>query len=107
MLDKENIELLNGIAEDRDTPAASRVSACALMYRLSAIPAKGILSILNDVINDYRTKSGIKVKALDLIDKINSTAGQEPELNSEDVDSVKTQLMEQFLVCPNADSKAS
>ena len=38
---------------------------------------------------------------MDLIDKINNTTGHEPELKSEDAESVKTQLMEKYLVCPS------
>jgi hypothetical protein len=37
---------------------------------------------------------------MDLLDKISNSTGKEPELRSEDVDGVKTQLMEKYLVCP-------
>jgi len=55
---------------------------------------------LQETIDDHRTKSGVQVKAMDLIDKINSNTGLEPELNSEDARGVEQKLMEQFLVCP-------
>ena len=100
MLDGKNTDLLIKIARNRDTPAATRVSACTLLNRLSALPAKEIIAILQETIDDHRTKSGVQVKAMDLIDKINSNTGLEPELNSEDVSSVEQKLMEQFLVCP-------
>ncbi len=101
MLDSKNTEKLKDIAIDGDTPPATRVSACTLLYRLSALPAKDILNILQEVIDDHRTKAGVQVKAMDLIDKINNTTGHEPELKSEDAESVKTQLMEKYLVCPS------
>ena len=101
MLDSKNTELLIEIARNPDTPSATRVSACTLIYRLSAIPAKEILDILQETICDSRTKSGIQVKAMDLMDKINNSTGIEPELNSEDEELVKTKLMEKYLVCPN------
>lgn len=102
MLDSKNTELLVRIARTPDTPPASRVSACSLIYRLSAIPAKEIIEILQETIDDDRTKSGVQVKAMDLIDKINNNTGHEPELRSEDEEIVKTKLMEKFLVCPNS-----
>lgn len=102
MLDGKNTDLLIDIAKNRDTPAATRVSACTLLYRLSAIPAKDIIAILQETIDYYRTKSGVQVKAMDLIDKINNTTGIEPELRSEDEEVVKTNLLEKYLVCPNS-----
>lgn len=101
MLDNKNTELLIKMAQNPDTPPASRVSACTLIYRLSAMPAKEVIAILQETIDDSRTKSGVQVKAMDLIDKINNTTGQEPELRSEDEELVKTKLMEKFLVCPS------
>ena len=102
MLDGKNTDLLIDIARHRDTPAATRVSACTLLYRLSSLPAKEIIAILQETIDDSRTKSGVKVKAMDLIDKINNTTGLEPELRSEDEKLVTTNLMEKYLVCPNS-----
>lgn len=105
MLDSRNSELLIQIAKDKDTTSATRVYACALLNRLAALPAKEILAILQDTIDDPITKSGVQVKAMDLIDKINSSTGQEPELSSEDEELVKTKLMEKYLVCPNTTSE--
>lgn len=102
MLDSKNTDVLIDIARNHDTPAATRVSACTLIYRLSAIPAKEVIAILQETIDDSRTKSGVKVKAMDLIDKINNTTGHEPELRSEDEELVKTKLMEKYLVCPQS-----
>lgn len=102
MLDSKNTDVLIDIARDPDTPAATRVSACTLIYRLSAIPAKEVIAILQETIDGPRTKSGVKVKAMDLIDKINNTTGHEPELRSEDEELVKTKLMEKYLVCPQS-----
>jgi uncharacterized protein (UPF0147 family) len=102
MLDSKNTDVLIDIARDNDTPAATRVSACTLIYRLSAIPAKEVIAILQETIDDSRTKSGVKVKAMDLIDKINTNTGHEPELRSEDETLVKTKLMEKYLVCPQS-----
>lgn len=100
MLDKSNTENLISIAKDKDTNGASRVSACALLYRVSALPANDILAILQQVIDSPKSKSGIKIKAMDLIDKINNTTGLEPELTSEDIKRVKTKLEHRYLVCP-------
>lgn len=102
MLDSKNTDVLVDIARNSDTPAATRVSACTLIYRLSAIPAKEVIAILQETIDDSRTKSGVKVKAMDLIDKINTNTGHEPELRSEDEALVKTKLMEKYLVCPQS-----
>lgn len=101
MLDGKNTELLVEIAKNQDTPSAVRVSACTLIYQLSALPAKEILEILQETIDDSRTKSGVQVKAMALMDKINNSTGLEPELRSEDEELVKTKLMEKYLVCPN------
>lgn len=101
MLDSKNTALLVDIARNLDTPPASRVSACTLIYKLSAIPAKEIIEILQETIDDSRTKSGVQVKAMELIDKINNSTGHEPELRSEDEELVKINLMEKYLVCPS------
>lgn len=101
MLDSKNTDILIAIANNPDTPSASRVSACCLIYKLSALPAKEIIEILQETIDDERTKSGVQVKAMELIDKINNSTGDEPELRSEDETLVKTKLMEKYLVCPN------
>ena len=100
MLDSKNTDTLIEIARDRDAGAATRVNACTLINQLSALPTKELLEILQETIDDYRTKAGVKVKAMALIDKINSSTGMEPELRSEDAESVKTNLMEKFLICP-------
>lgn len=107
MLDGKNSELLIRIAQDRDTTAPTRVYACSLLHRLSAVPVKEILQYLQETIDDPRTSTGIQVKAMDLVDKINSSTGQEPELNSEDEELVRTKLMEKYLVCPNTTSEKS
>jgi hypothetical protein len=101
MLDSKNTDTLIEIARNADTPPATRVQACTLIYRISALSAKEVISILQETIDDSRTKSGVQVKAMDLIDKINNTTGQEPELRSEDEELVKTKLMEKYLVCPS------
>ena len=101
MLDGKNTELLVEIAKNQDSPSAVRVSACNLIYQLSALPAKEILEILQETIDDSRTKSGVQVKAMTLMDKINNSTGLEPELRSEDEELVTTKLMEKYLVCPS------
>ena len=100
MLDSKNTDTLIEIARDKESGAATRVSACTLINQLSALPTKELLEILQETIDDYRTKAGVKVKAMALIDKINSSTGMEPELRSEDAASVKTKLMEKFVICP-------
>lgn len=100
MLGSKNEDLLRSIARNPDTPPVSRVSAVSLAYKLAALTAKECIEILQDTIDDSRTKCGVQVKALELIDKINDATGQEPELRSEDVESVKSDLMEKFLKCP-------
>jgi hypothetical protein len=100
MLDSRNTDILISIAQNPDSSAATRVNACTLINQLSALPAKEIIEILQDTIDDLRTKDGVRVKAMALIDKINSSTGIEPELRSEDVDDIKTKLMEKYLVCP-------
>lgn len=107
MLDRTNTQTLQRIARNSDTPPNARVSACALVYRLSALSAKELEGILQCIIDDNRTKEGVKVKALDLLDKVSNSSNKEPELLSEDVDSVKTELMEEYLVCPNGQATAS
>ena len=102
MLDSRNTKMLVKIACNPDSSGATRVNACTLINQLSALPAKEIIEILQETIDDYRTKDGVRVKAMALIDKINSSTGIEPELRSEDVDSVKTKLMEKYLVCPQS-----
>lgn len=100
MLGSKNEDLLRSIARNPETPPVSRVSAVSLAYKLAALNAKECIEILQDTIDNSRTKCGVQVKALELIDKINDATGQEPELRSEDVESVKSDLMEKFLKCP-------
>lgn len=107
MLDSKNTNTLIGIARNSDSPPATRVEACKLLYEISAIPAKEVIDILQETIDDSRTKSGVQVKAMALINKINNTSGTEPELRSEDIEDVKTSLMEKFVVCPNTTSEKS
>ena len=100
MLDGRNEDLLRGIARNPNTPPVSRVNAVNLAYKLACLPAKECIAILQAVIDDSRTKCGVQVKALELIDKINDATGQEPELDSEGVKTAKQNLMEKFLKCP-------
>ena len=100
MLDSKNQKLLQELARNPDTPAASRVSAVSLAYKLACLSAKECIGILQNTIDDSRTKSGVQVKALELIDKINDATGQEPELDSEGVETAKQNLLEKFLKCP-------
>ena len=53
MLDSKNTEKLKDIATDSDTPPATRVSACTLLYRLSALPAKDILNIFQSLLKQW------------------------------------------------------
>lgn len=100
MLDAKNQELLKKLARNPDTPALNRVSAVSLAYKLGCLPAKECILILQAVLDDSRTKSGVQVKALELIDKINDATGQEPELDSDGVEIAKQNLLEKFLKCP-------
>ena len=75
MLDGKNTELLVEIAKNQDTPSAVRVSACTLIYQLSALPAKEILEILQETIDDSRTKSGVQVKAMALMTRLTTALG--------------------------------
>ena len=100
MLDGKNEELLKQLARNPDTPAVSRVSAVSLAYKLGSLVAKECITILQAVLDDSRTKSGVQVKALELIDKINDATGQEPELDSDGVETAKQNLLEKFLKCP-------
>lgn len=107
MLDRTNTQTLQRIARNSDTPPNARVSACALVYRLSALSAKELEGILQCIIDDDRTKDGVRVKALDLLDKVSNSNNKEPELPSEDVESVKNDLMKEYLVCPSGQATAS
>lgn len=100
MLDGNNEELLREIARNHDTPPVSRVQAVSLAYKLGSLAAKECVAILQETIDDSRTKCGVQVKALELIDKINDATGQEPELDSEGVETAKQNLLEKFLKCP-------
>ena len=73
MLDSKNSQLLVEIAQCKETVPSTRVSACSLIYKCSLLPASEVLSILEDTIGDYRCKDGVKVKALELMDKHNIT----------------------------------
>lgn len=100
MLDSKNEQLLRDIARNPDTPPVSRVQAVSLAYKLAALTAKECILILQDTIDDSRTKCGVQVKALELIDKINDATGQEPELDAAGVENAKQNLLEKFLKCP-------
>lgn len=103
MLDRNNATLLISIAKNGDTPPNARVSACDLLYKTNELCATDITKILQDVIDDYRTKSGVKVKALALLDKVSNDTGGEPDLTREDEELVRAQLLESFVKCPNSD----
>lgn len=100
MLDKKNSRLLVEIAQCKETTPSTRISACALIYKCSLLPASEVLSILEDTIGDYRCKDGNKVKALDLMDKIDNSQSNEKSIESTDVAAVEKQLMEQYLDVP-------
>lgn len=101
MLDVRNEQLLKDIAQNRDTPVLTRVNAASLCNKLGALPAKEVIGILQEIVDDPRTKCGVQVKALELIDKINDATGQEPELDSEGVANASKNLWDEFVVCPN------
>lgn len=100
MLTTDEADELARIAREDTTPPMARVSALALCHRVSAIPAREITSLLRGIVSDSRAKSAVKVKALDLIDKVSNCSKTEPELSSEDAERVKIRLMEKFVVCP-------
>lgn len=100
MLDKTNATLLIDIARNEDTPAATRVQACALLHRTNELCANDIVKLLQEVVDEPRTKKGIQVKALDLLDKISQETTREPELSGEDEALVRTSLLERFVKCP-------
>ena len=100
MLDKKNSKLLVEIAQCKETVPSTRVSACSLIYKCSLLPASEVLTILEDTIGDYRCKDGVKVKALELMDKIDSSKSNEKSIESTDVAAVEKQLMEQYLDVP-------
>ena len=103
MLDRSNAKLLIDIAMNRDTPPATRVSACDLLFKTNEMCATDIQKILQEVVDDYHTKCGVQVKALALMDKVSNTTGREPELTPEDEELVRTSLLESFVICPNSD----
>lgn len=100
MLDKKNSKLLVEIAQCKETVPSTRVSACSLIYKCSLLPASEVLTILEDTIGDYRCRDGVKVKALELMDKIDSSKSNEKSIESTDVAAVEKQLMEQYLDVP-------
>lgn len=104
MLDKKNSKLLVEIALCRETVPSTRISACSLIHRCSLLPASEVLSILEDTIGDYRCKDGNKVKALELMDKIDSSKSNEKSIESKDIEAVEKQLMEQYLDVPTHSS---
>ena len=100
MLDAKNAKLLVEIARCSETTPSTRISACSLIYKCSLLPASDVLKILEDTIGDYRCKDGCKVKALELMDKIDSSKSNEKSIESTDVAAVEKQLMEQYLDVP-------
>ncbi len=100
MLDAKNAKLLVEIALNSETVPSTRISACSLIYKCSLLPASEVLSILEDTIGDYRCKDGNKVKALELMDKIDNSQSNEKSIESTDVAAVEKQLMEQYLDVP-------
>jgi len=100
MLDAKNAKLLVEIALNSETVPSTRISACSLIYKCSLLPASDVLSILENTIGDYRCKDGNKVKALELMDKIDSSKSNEKSIESTDVAAVEKQLMEQYLDVP-------
>lgn len=100
MLDAKNAKLLVEIALNSETVPSTRISACSLIYKCSLLPASDVLSILEDTIGDYRCKDGNKVKALELMDKIDNSQSNEKSIESTDIAAVEKQLMEQYLDVP-------
>ena len=100
MLDAKNAKLLVEIALNSETVPSTRISACSLIYKCSLLPTSDVLSILEDTIGDYRCKDGNKVKALELMDKIDNSQSNEKSIESTDVAAVEKQLMEQYLDVP-------
>lgn len=100
MLDAKNAKLLVEIALNSETVPSTRISACSLIYKCSLLPASEVLTILEDTIGDYRCKDGNKVKALELMDKIDNSQSNEKSIESTDIAAVEKQLMEQYLDVP-------
>ena len=100
MLDQGNTELLIGLAENPATPPLSRVDACSLLNKTAGLPAKEIKSILQEVIDDFKAKSGAKIKALGLLNSLTNETAGDPELDRVDEELVRASLMKEFVKCP-------
>ena len=93
MLDAKNAKLLVEIAQCKETTPSTRISACALIHKCSLLPASEVLTILEETIGDYRCKDGNKVRALDLMDKIDSSKSNDKSIEPTDIAAVEKQLM--------------
>ena len=81
---------------------APQRSACSLIYKCSLLPASEVLSILEDTIGDYRCKDGNKVKALELMDKIDNSQSNEKSIESKDVRSRRETVDGAIPRCPDS-----
>lgn len=97
MLDQKNAENLVEIARHPESNPSTRISACALIYKCSLLPANEVLSILQATVDDFRCKDGNRIKAYELMDKIDSSRSNETSLTPEQRKAVEQQLLSEYL----------
>lgn len=104
MLSEANKTRLVEIARNPDSAPGNRVDACKLIYKCGILPASEVTSILQQTIDNYRSKDNIIIKAINLMNEIDNSTGQEKELSPEQREIVEKSLMEQYLECPSEQS---
>lgn len=97
MLSQQLLDELRLIAFCDKATAANRVSACRSLSNNSSDINRVIIT-LNDIALAVKTPDSVRIKAIDLLDKISNT-GTDVDQQAVDVDSVKTSLLSQYTGC--------
>lgn len=104
MLREANKARLVEIARNPDSAPANRVDACKLITKCGLLPASEVLSILQCVIDDYRSKDNVIIKAMAMMDIIEDSAEDKQELSEEQTQIVENALLKEYLECPSEQS---
>lgn len=95
MLNAELLDELRLIAYCDQAKAASRVAALASLAR-NGVDTDKVRSTLYSLATDIYTPDSIKVRAIDLLDKLNISTAPE-ELSPEDAATMEQNLLSQYV----------
>lgn len=97
MIKEQNKTLLVEIARNPDSSPNNRVDACKLIHKCGLLPASEVLSILQETVDDSRSKDNVVIKAISLMNEIDNSAKEHEELSPEQKEIVEETLLKEYL----------